>query len=181
MGFLCKVSRAEKWAVIWTLGDEFDAGDPILIFVDGDSIRYNDDRWDTTTVTNASTDDDSDCAAYWPGVPLQLIRLDNQDLNDVAVGAPIRSFEWVTYALYNFGPLGYGLGRLREGEESPDYLIGGLDPESGLQFTYYDPDGNETTDPTNIARVRITVVTEPETNTDVASTSMTTNLYLRNN
>jgi len=180
LAFLCKVSRAEKWAVIWVLGDELEAGDPILLFVDGDSIKYTDDKWDTTTVTNASAETDTDCSAYWPGVPLQLIRLDNQDLDSVAVGAPIRAYETVTYGLYNFGPLGYGLGRLRQGEDAPDYLVGGL-AEDGLEFTYFAPDGTETTDETNIARMRITVTTDPETNTGVASTSMTTNLYLRNN
>lgn len=180
--FLCKVSRAEKWAVVWTLGDPLEAGDPILLFVDGDSIRYADDKWDTTVVTNASAETDTDCSAYWPGVPLQLLKLDNQDLTGVAVGAPIRSYERVTYSVYDFGPLGWGLGRKRAGDERPSYLVGGLAPPGeGLELTYFTPTGAETTDPTQIARMRITVRTEPQGNTDVQPTEMTTSLYLRNN
>lgn len=180
--FMCKVSRAEKWAVVWLLGDPFEAGDPLLLFVDGDSIRFADDRWDTTTVTSAQSTSDSDCENYWPGVPVQLIRLDNQDLTDVAVGAAMRSYEWVTYSLYEFGHLGWGLGRLRKGEDQPDYLVGGLAPPGrGLEFTYFTPTGTTTTDPTQVARMRITVRTDPTGKTNVESTEMTTNLYLRNN
>ena len=180
--FLCKVSRAEKWAIVWVLGDPLEQGDPLLLFADVDDVRYVDDRWDTTTVTGAQSTTDSDCENYWPGVPVQLIRLDNQDLTDVVPGAPMRSYEWVTYSLYEFGHLGWGLGRLRQGDESPAYLVGGLAPPGqGLELTYFTPTGVETTDPTQVARMRITVRTDPTGKTNVQPTAMTTNLYLRNN
>jgi prepilin-type N-terminal cleavage/methylation domain-containing protein len=179
--FLCKVSRAEKWAIVWTLGDPFAAGDPLLIFVDGDSIRYTDDRWDLTTVSSASSSTDSDCAAYWPDATLQLLRLDNQDLQGVRVGSPMRSFEWVTYSLYSFGHLGWAFGRNRDGA-APAYLVGGLAPPGeGLRFQYFTPDGAVTNDPEQVARVRITVRTQPRPGTNVEPTSMSTNLFLRNN
>jgi hypothetical protein len=182
-GFVCKMSRGENWAVTWVLGDEFEPSDPILLFVDGDSVSYRDDRWDTTTISSAASETDTDCSSYWPGVPLQLVKFgDSQALDSVAVGAPIRSYEWVTYSLYDFGDLGYGLGRWEQGEEEPDFLIGGLAaPGTGLQFTYYTPDGTETTDETQISRVRISVQTDPAGNSGVEATQMSTNLYLRNN
>jgi prepilin-type N-terminal cleavage/methylation domain-containing protein len=180
-GFICKLSRGEKWAIVWTLGDDLEANDKLLVFVDGDSTSFTDDHWDTTTVSSAASDSDSDCSAYWPDPPLQIIRLNNMNMDSVVTGAPIRSYKWVTYALYDFGDQGYGLGRLEEGDEEPDFLVGDLDPTNGLQFTYYTPGGAETTDPTQIARMRITVQTEPEGNSGVDAASMTANLYLRNN
>lgn len=180
--FICKMSRSEKWAIVWTLGDPFDNGDPLLLFVDGDSIKYADDRWDTTTVGNASATTDSDCSAYWPDAPLQLIKLSTStDISDVRVGSPIRSYEWVTYSLYKFGPMGWSLGR-HYGDGQADYLVGGLAPPGqGLQIQYFTPTGTATTDPTQVARLRITVKSEPPGNTSVDAAQMTTNLFLRNN
>lgn len=181
-GFICKMSRNDKWAVTWVLGDGFEAGDPLLLFVDGDSVRYADDKWDTTTVTSAQSTTDTDCSNFWSGIPLQLLKLENHDLAGVAVGAPMRAYEWVTYHLHNFGPLGWGLARSRDGDEGPAYLVGGLaEPGTGLVFEYFTPAGSGTTNVDSIARLRITVTTKPETNTSVEAASMTTNLFLRNN
>ncbi len=179
--FVCKLSRGDKWAIVWTLGDDIEEGDNLLVFMDGDSTTSNDDWWNTTVASSAQAETDSDCSQYWPDTPLQLIRLDDMDMDSVVTGSPIRSFEWVTYSLYDFGDHGYGLGRLKRDQEQPDFLVGGLDPSTGLQFTYFAPDGTETTDPTQISRVRITARTAPEGNSGVESTSMTTNLFLRNN
>lgn len=180
-GFICKLSRNEKWAIVWTLGDPFESGDPLLLFVDNDSIRYADDRWDTTAVTNVTTTEDSDCTNYWPDAPLQLLKMENHDLTGVRVGGPLRSYEWVTYGLYEFGPMGWGLGRTRENQR-PAYLVGGLaGPGEGLRFRYFTPTGAETNDPTQVSRVQITVQSDPPGNTDVTAAQMTTNLFLRNN
>lgn len=180
-GFLCRVSRAEKWAFVWTLGDPFEGGDPLLIFVDGDSLRHDDDRWDTTTVSGAGPKSDADCESVWPDAQLQELRLENQDLTGVRRGSPIRAFERVTYSLYQFGHLGWALGRNRDGER-PTYLVGGLAaPGEGLQFEYYTSSGATTNDPDQVARIKITVRTDPGGNTNVESTAMTSNLFLRNN
>ena len=178
--FVCRISRSERWAVVWVLGDLIEAGDPIMVFVDNDSIQTSDDRWDTTTVTSVQDDSDTGCTGYW-NTPLQRIKLDNQDLTGVRAGSPIRSYEWVTYSLYDFGPLGWGLGR-NQPNSTPRYLVGGLaEPGQGLQFTYYDPTGAETNAVDRVARIRVTVKTDPEGNTSVEPTTMTSHLYLRNN
>lgn len=180
--FLCKISRADKWGLTWTLGDPVDAGDRILLFIDGDSVDYRDDHWDTTTVSGAQSDTDSECSAIWPEPPLQLLKLNNQDLSGVQPGSPIRVFEEVTYSVYDFGSLGWGLGRNGENDEAPKYLVGGLaEPGRGLRFEYFTSSGSTTTDPTQVTRIRITMRTDPETNTNVEPLEMTSNLYLRNN
>lgn len=181
IGFICKMSRADKWALVWTLGDPFVDGDPLLLFVDGDSLKYDDDRWDVTTVTNASAESDSECTTAWAEPEQQQLRLENHSLTGVQRGSPLRSYEQVTYSLYQFGHLGWALGRNRDGDR-PTYLVGGLAPPGeGLLFEYFTPAGAMTNDPTQVARIRITARTDPGGNTAVESTAMTTNLFLRNN
>lgn len=180
-GFICKLSRNDKWVLVWNMGDPFEANDRVLLFVDGDSIRYTDDRWDSTQVSSVTASSDTDCASYWPGRTLQVLKLDNQDMTGVQPGSPVRSYQWMTYGLYDFGPLGWGLGR-RQGTSRPDYLVGGLQgPGVGLQLDYFTPAGTATNDPTAISRLRITVRTDPEGNTGVQSESLVSNLFLRNN
>lgn len=181
LGFVCKMSRAEKWMVTWSMGDFFTAGDSLFLFVDGKPETYKDDSWTTAYVTGAQSTSDSDCESFWPDWPLQLIKLGDKDLTNVVEGAPIRSYEWVTYSLYQFGPLGWSLGR-RAGDEAPRFLVGGLAPPGqGLQFEYFTPDGSLTTDPAAISRLGIAVRTDPRGNTGVEANTMTTNLHLRNN
>ena len=181
--FICKLSRSDKWVMVWNMGDPMETGEPVLLFVDGDSLRYNDDRWDTTVVANASATTDAACEAYWPGMPLQVLKLDGgTDMNGVQPGSPIRAYEWTTYALYNFGPLGWGLGRKQAGDARPDFLVGGLAPPGqGLRFDYFTPTGTSTNDPAAISRLRITVRTDPREGTDVQAESLVSNLFLRNN
>ena len=163
------------------MGDPFEANDRILLFVDGDSIKVTDDRWDNTQVSAVTASSDTDCASYWPGKTLQVLKLDGQDMTGVQPGSPVRGYQWVTYGLYDFGPLGWGLGR-HQGTDRPDHLVGGLQgPGAGLRFDYFTPAGIATTDPAGISRLRITVRTDPRGNTDVQSEALVSNLFLRNN
>lgn len=182
LGAVCDLSRNDKWLLAWPIGEKFEAGDELLFLVDGDTLRHTDDRWDTTFVSTVSDASTTSCTNAWPGQPLQQIKIDNAaDLSGVYRGAPIRAYEWTTYSLYEFGSLGWGLGRVRE-SGSPTYLVGRFAPKgTGLRFAYFDTGGNSTLDPTQVSRIEITMVTDPQTNTPVQARSMTTNLYLRNN
>ena len=180
LGFLCKLSRNEKWMITWAMGDGFEANDPLLVFVENDSSRYQDDEWNTAVVTSVSSTSDSDCAAEWPGKPLQLLKVGNHDMAGVTAGAPVRSYEWVTYSLYEFGRMGWSLGR-RSGDGQPKYLVGNLaGPGTGLQFRFFTSSGAATTDESQISRLRISITTDPP-GTRVDPTTLSTNLYLRNN
>ena len=179
IGFICEVSKSEKWAVAWSLGDPFAAGDSLLLFVDGDSIRYQDDSWAPAQVNSATATSSATCEAEWPGVQLQKIGLSGHDLTGVQLGSPVRSFDWVTYGLYRFGGMGWGLGR--HGRDEPArYLVGNI-AENGLRFRYFDVNGDATGDPAAVNRIQIAVQTRPPEGTGVESTNMTTNLFLRNN
>lgn len=182
IGFICDLSRGEKWVRVWTLSDRFEADDRILVFADGDSLRYTDDQWDSTVVSNAADDSDTACENQWPGMPLQLLKLESADLSGVRMGSPIRAYEWVTYSLTKYSSLGWALSRETAASDRPDYLVGGLAaPGEGLRFTYFAPDGSETTDPTNVSRLQFTIRTDPKTNTSVEAAELTSALYLRNN
>jgi prepilin-type N-terminal cleavage/methylation domain-containing protein len=182
--FICKLNRSDKWLLVWNMGDDLESGERILLFEDGDSIKYADDRWDTTRVANASSTTDTDCSSYWPGMALQLLKLDGgTDMTAIQPGSPLRAYEWTTYGLYDFGQLGWGLGRRRHVDGArPELIVAGLArPGVGLQFDYFTPGGAMTNDPTAVSRIRITVRTDPQTNTAVQSEAMVSNLFLRNN
>lgn len=179
-GFFCKLDRGDRWAITWSVSDDFETGDRILLFVDNDSILYTDDRWDTTTITNASSTTDSDCSTLWDQ-PLQYLKLDHQDMTGVQPFAPIRAYEQVTYSLRQLPSGRWALARRTQGDATPDYLVDGLAPPGqGLRFGYLTAGGFATTNPTQIAEIRITVRTDPQTNA-VQPAEMATNLYLRNN
>lgn len=181
IGFVCKLSRGENWAVVWPLGDAFAAGDTLLVFVDGDTLSTRDDQWSTAIVGSANSHSDSECASRWPDQSLQILNVGSNQLVDVYPGAPVRSYQTVTYGLYPFEERGWGLGRRTRGS-APQFLVGGLaEPGRGLRFTYYDDTGTGTNNVDSISRLRIDVRTDPPSKSGVQPTSLTTNLYLRNN
>lgn len=180
IGFVCTLSRSDKWMVTYSLSDPFVAGDELMLFVDGDSLRYQDDSWSTATVSSVTSTSDAACEAKWPGTPLQKVQLTSHDLTGVRVGSPLRSYEWVTYGLYSFGPLGWGLGRHGEGD-SPTFLVGGLDaPGHGLTFQYFGADGLSTTVGSEVTRMTIDMKTAP-VGTAAEPAHLSSNLFLRNN
>lgn len=180
IGFVCSLSRNEKWMITAALGDAFAANDPLLVYVDNDSTTHRDDEWNTALVSSVSASTDAACQTQWPGRPVQLIKVGNHDMAGVMPGGPIRSYQWVTYSLYEFPKSGWSLGR-RAGDGPPRFLVGGLaPPRTGLRFTFFNPAGAQTVDPADISRLRISVTTDPP-GTRVDPTTLSTNLYLRNN
>ena len=179
--FLCAPDPSNQRGTFWVLGDPFEDGDSVFLFVDNQASTHTDDRWDTTVVSSVGSIDDAQCDSVWSAPPQQRIRMDNQSFTGVVAGAPIRAYQTITYGLYDFGPLGYGLGR-RRGGNSPTYLVGGLAGRgSGLQFTFYKPSGFTTLNPDSVSRIQVTIRTAPAEGTGVDPDSMTSTLYLRNN
>ena len=182
IGFVCRTGASGNSVVTWAFGEELEPGDQLLYFVDGDTLVASDDRWDTTSVKAVSTTTASDCESHWPGAQLRLVTVeDAADLTDVERGALTRAYDWITYGIYDFGTLGWGMGR-RNSDGELSYLVGGLAPRGeGLILEYFDADGNPTTQVDRIARVRITVETEPRSSTKVRPSRTRSNLFLRNN
>lgn len=181
-GFICELSRSEKWVVAWVLGDGFAKDDRLLIFADGEPGRHQDDAWVAGTASGTNSTSNSTCSGQWPGPALQKLQLANADLSAVSAGAPIRSYEIITYGLYDFGERRWALGRHREGQAA-EYLVGGLasSADGGLQFRYFDGNGQATTDPSAVARIELVARTRTDAGARTPSDMLTSSLFLRNN
>lgn len=179
LGFVCSVSPSDLSVITWSEGELFEPGDGVVIFVDNDITTFTDDRWDAGVVSNANGNT-STCLTSPTGDADQKVFFTLNILVGVQPGAPIRSFEELTYGLYDFGGE-WGLGRL-DSDGELDYLVGGLaGPGQGLTFQYFDVNGNPTLDPTAIQYLEIGVQTAPHPGTGTSPMSLTSTIYLRNN
>lgn len=184
VSFICDMSRNEKWIVTASEGDPIAPGDSLLMFVDGDSLRWQDDAWVQSAAADAAASASAACAARFPGMSVQTVKLPTaQDLSGVRLYSPVRTFDWVTYTLASYPePHGWSLVRRTHRDNKTAFLLGGLAPPGqGLRFEYFDPAGNSTLTPSQVARMRIGVTVEAPDRVDLADQSLTTNLYLRNN
>lgn len=184
VSFICDISRNEKWIVTASEGDPIARGDSLLIFVDGDSLRWQDDAWDPSIASDVAATTSTACADRFPGLSVQTVKLPvAQDLSGVRLYSPVRAFDWVTYTVQRYAPpLEWSLVRrtLRDGKTV--FLLGGLAPPGeGLRFEYFDDSGNRTSVGAQVARMRIGVTVASPARVDVPPQSLTTNLYLRNN
>jgi prepilin-type N-terminal cleavage/methylation domain-containing protein len=197
LAFVCEVGASTKHAHVLTVGSSelFAPEDGALIFADDDPSTVNDDGWIAARINSINSS--SAACPTLPGTPtanqrLGLKRYDGSDiqeqvLNRVRRGAPVRGVERVTYGLYE-SDSGWYLGR-RSGEGGPvQTLVSGLDAEgSGLVFTYLNAAGNALAVPVaqgdihNIVAVRISASTRPQPGTAARATTLTTHIHLRNN
>jgi prepilin-type N-terminal cleavage/methylation domain-containing protein len=184
VSFICDISRNEKWIVTASEGDPIARGDSLLIFVDGDSLRWQDDAWDPSLASDVATTSSSACAARFPGLAVQTVKLPvAQDLSGVRLYSPVRTFDWVTYTLQRYArPLDWSLVRRTPKDGKTVFLLGGLAPPGeGLRFEYFDELGNPTSVGSEVARMRIGVTVAERARAHMPAQSLTTNLYLRNN
>jgi len=195
-GIICDMNKSLKQITVVRMGQEaFEPGDSLLVFVDGDRMTGDDDRWDLASISGASASLCSsviglDIAGSLLGGTQTLLKLSGAPLiNEVYQGAPIRSFERLTYGIKEFDGTWY-LGRdTVSGTMVP--VVGPLAPPSrgGLAFTYYDTLGNVLSatplDSATRASVRrIEVAVRGQKTTGVGATgihldSLITDIYLR--
>ncbi len=132
-------------------------GDSLLIFIEDDPTRTDDDRWKRarvvqTTTTNCITMSNAANTA----VELRLEDLLTAppgpvgNLDDLKPGAPVLWYERVFYDTYiDQGQTWLGL-RVNGGGREP--ILGPLEAVSGLRFRYFDRAGNEIPAPSDTAR-----------------------------
>jgi hypothetical protein len=179
LGVVCSVWPSDRAVVSWSEGDLFEAGDGVLVFVDGDPTTYTDDRWVAAEVINTASTA-NDCASSPSGVSHQRLQLDGHVLDGVLMGAPVRSFEEVSYRLRSRNG-SWSLARI-DSDSTIHHLVRGLaGPGDGLAFEYLNADGASTNDPGAIASVRVTLVTDPTERSGVEPTTISSTVYLRNN
>lgn len=179
LGFVCAAQANDKWVRVWNEGEEFAAGDGVLVFIEGEVTRASDDGWVANTVTSAPSDN-TGCDTSPTGATDQKVNLDLDNLTGVGVGAPVRGYTETTYGLFQFGTE-WGLGRL-ESDGTLRLVVGGLaGPGSGLVFEYFDDSGATTTNPANVHSIRITMETAPAPRAEISPSELSSTIYLRNN
>lgn len=178
-GVACAVDLAAGQLALIHVSGHFriDAGDSVLVFVENGEPD-GDDTWRALEVTAIGTTGPS-CA--WGAPSERLIRVSGS-LNGVWVGAPVRLFRAYAYAPFQLESR-WWLGR--RDRSQPDYVpvAGPLAPpdSGGLQFSFFDANGDAVSNPSQVARVYITVRAPTYRSlTDPDYRSLSVSTYLRN-
>jgi prepilin-type N-terminal cleavage/methylation domain-containing protein len=196
LGFICDMNKPVKQITVVRMGQEpFKLNDSLFVYVDGDTLTGSDDSWDPAEVSFAgggactSATGLAIAAALLGGTQTVLKLSGAPHIDSVNIGAPVRSFVPVAYAVKQFGDTWY-LGRAT----APDTMvpiIGPLAPpsDSGLVFTYYDTIGNammslplDSAGRAAVRRIQIAVRGRKTTNVQNIQAyvdSLTTDVYLR--
>lgn len=164
--------------------------DSVVVFAEVDPSTRTDNYWvhaDLRGVTYGTA-----CPGGATSATLRLAGVAPADaLDDVSTGAPVRAYQVIQVLTYTDARGDLWLGR-REfaktgGWSATQPLLGPL-AASGLQFLYYDSDGNVTATPANVARIEIMVIgstTRPVRASDGSTRyvvdTLTTQVALRNN
>jgi prepilin-type N-terminal cleavage/methylation domain-containing protein len=129
--------------------------DRALVFRDGDPAVADDDRWLDLGISTAGGG--AACSDGASGTRLHLAG-GAADLDGVAEGAPLRTYERVTYRLYAddqgqswLGERGFSDG----GWSALSPVAGPLRRVGGLSFTYYDSAGGPTAVPSTVVRIGV--------------------------
>lgn len=157
-GVVCDRRPASRtYAITGLAGSTPFAGDSVLIFQPGD-VGPDDDAWGVYDVQQASSGGAlpaGNCS--YPDAPAAeaavQVRVAGNDTAAIAVGAPIRVFEAVTYASFVENDRTW-LGR-RVGNGSWTALAGPLRGSDGLEFRYLEASGAAATDPRFVTSVEI--------------------------
>lgn len=132
----------------------FQSGDSILVYYEGDSTKRGDDTWARGVVTAGPAA--STCPTDLKGSYLMTISLAAGTWTNTAgsmlKGAPVRAFETVTYRNTQASDGNYYLSYRNSSGLTP--LVGPLE-RHGLAFSYYDSTGAVTATAANVKRIRI--------------------------
>lgn len=144
------------WYGLPSMSGVFEVDDSVFAY------GLDSDTWNTVAI--AAADTGAAAASKIPAcfygdsttstAPATEVALRLNGLTDtLMVGAPLRSFEHTTFALTNRGGVAWLTRRI--GSDSAQALVGPLQPDSGLVFTFYDSSGDPTTDAAAVDRVEI--------------------------
>ena len=139
------------------------ADDSILLFAEGDPSTRSDDGWVSASVS--STTAGNACPGSQPSITVGLSNISAADLGLVQAGAPARTFRVAQIALYeDSGEWWLGGKPFDKSSQSWGTMQPLLGPLSGtgLALAYTDSTGTTTTDPTQVARVGITVQSQSQ-------------------
>ena len=164
------------------VGDYFTTTDSVFVFADNEEALDSDDEWIESINANQVDTTGITCGTE----PAQEITFSGYRAlfvaDSVRLGAPVRSYVYYTYMLYQYGSDFY-LGRREANNTSVLPLVGPLRPRDGLEFSYRDEDGNVTTVATDVRQIVVTIRTGSEVLNslgELVSDSITSWVYTRN-
>jgi prepilin-type N-terminal cleavage/methylation domain-containing protein len=172
---------------LYSSARNFQAGDSVLIWYEGDAMARSDDGWLLGRVTAVAAQNCTD------GTAGQRLTTDIQapvlpKLNKIGAipnGAPLRGFEIVTYSAGVAADGRWYLNLQDTNGTTP--LLGPLNGSAGLAFTYYNAAGAVTAVPTQVAQIGLTVRGQTVDRINKGATSgfaadsLVTTVTLRNN
>ena len=173
-----------KITVLDNTGDDFAAGDTVLIFAENREATASDDVWLRAYVENV--DNSVTCLGGRPALDLEFNPLTTTfDADTVRVGAPVRGFEVYRYETANWISTNTPyLSRREDGVGTPWPIAGPLRPgNQGLQFIYRDALGAITSTPADVRQIEVRIRTGNRVRNsagDLVSDSLDTWIYTRN-
>lgn len=157
VGLACQVEMAATPRITTTrVGRWFRSGDSVFVFADNDPNTSLDDRWLRGAVSVVDTT--AVCPGGQSGQVLSLPgMLPAMTADSVRVGALVRSFEHVTYGLFEFGTSGeWYLGQRRTGSDWEPLVGPLLPPDADAPvFRYLDRAGNPTAVAAQVEQVEV--------------------------
>lgn len=170
--------------VLDNTGDDFEAGDTVLVFADNREATASDDDWLRAAIV--SVDTTVTCLGGREAIDLQFTPGDTIFATDtVRVGAPVRGFEVYEYFIQDWlsASTPYLVRRdLGTLESWP--IAGPLRPGTqGVQFIYRDALGAITSTPMDVRQIELRIRTGNRVLTgagDLVSDSLETWIYTRN-
>lgn len=190
VGIACAIVPLSGQIDAWVPGSAFEAGDTVFMFVEGDTMTDEDDRWNAGVTVGAvgAATNEAACAGEWNDYARQALRVGLLAVTGMQRGALIRSYNTLTYGAYRWDDE-WVLGRRNPGGEMVP-LVGPILPpgSGGLVFRYFDVNNGLLT-PTSaavrarVSRVEITVRALSRGGIDHQNyvDSLSTNVYLRGN
>ncbi|MEX0836797.1 MAG: prepilin-type N-terminal cleavage/methylation domain-containing protein [Gemmatimonadota bacterium] len=189
LGVTCDVdlgplATPPKITVLDNTGDDFEAGDTVLVFAENREATDNDDVWLRAGVVDVDTT--VTCLGGREAIDLEFDPLSTIFSSDtVRVGAPVRGYEVYKYEVATWITTNTPyLVRRDGGVGTPWPIAGPLRPgNQGLQFTYRDALGAITTTPTDVRQIQVMIRTGNRVRNsagDVVSDSLDTWIHTRN-
>lgn len=165
-GVVCVVDPAQAaFGLVATDGELVGgAPDSALVFSPAGSALA-DDEWKAVGIAAVGSPGGSTADCAWTGTPpaeveLRVAVTAPADTAGIAVGSPVRAFRAVEYGLFEQDGRSW-LGRRVAGGDW-EAITGPLEADDGVDFIYYDGNGNPTADPLQVAAVRVTLRAESD-------------------
>jgi len=162
-GVVCAIGEDGQPSLrVMTQGRPFVEDEVLYVFADDNPETAQDDAW--FSVPASSVNSGYSCGAdNQPAQRIMVPGLSSAQRNRIRPGAPVRSWELVEYRVQVESGEPYLVQQV-EGRD-PFRLVGPLASDGGLEFTYFDENGNETAAAAQVATVQVTLRTDSDART----------------